>query len=155
MKALKLGIVALFSLLFSIHTFAATVSSPDQRLSKQDIKRFVTAIAVIKRYYIRNVSNEKLFNYAISGMVSSLDPHSTYLDKSALNELKTAVSGKFSGIGIELTTQGGALKVISPLEGTPAYRAGIKANDLIIKINGTLVQNMNLREAINKIKGKA
>ena len=123
-------------------------------LPKKQIKRFVTSIAVIKHYYIKKVSDEKLFSNAIRGMVSNLDPHSSFLDARDLKELRTAVSGKFVGIGVELTTQNGALKVISPLEGTPAFRAGIKANDLIIKVNGKLVQNMTLREAVQHIKGK-
>nr|MCH9770059.1 PDZ domain-containing protein [Gammaproteobacteria bacterium] len=134
------------------------VSTPapmaQKQLPREQIKRFVTAIAVIKHYYIKKVSDKKLFNNAISGMVSSLDPHSSYLTEEDLKDLKTAVSGEFVGIGVELTTQEGALRVISPLEGTPADRAGIKANDLIIKINGKLVQNMNLREAVSQIKGK-
>lgn len=123
-------------------------------LPHKQIQRFVRAIAVIKHYYIHSVPDQKLFNFAISGMVSRLDPHSSYLDEDALKDLKTAVSGKFVGIGVELTTEGGALRVISPLEGTPAFRAGIKPGDLIIKVDGKLVQNMTLREAIKKIKGK-
>lgn len=173
MKGLKLVIAAAAALFFTTHGIADSLnssntslpdptqdsnkpglSSPDQRLSKDDIRRFVTAIAVIKRYYIRDVPNHTLFDYAMSGMVSSLDPHSTYLDKDSLSELQTAMTGEFSGIGVELTTQDGLLKVISPLEGTPAYNAGIKANDLIIKINGMLVQNMKLSDAINRIKGE-
>lgn len=128
---------------------------PDKKaLPQKQIKRFVTAIAVIKHYYIRKISNKKLFANAIRGMVSQLDPHSSFLDEKDLKDLQTTVSGKFVGIGVELTTEGGALKVISPLEDTPAYRAGIKANDLIIKVNGKLVQNMTLREAVRHIKGK-
>lgn len=122
--------------------------------SQQDIKKFATAISVIKRYYIKDTTDANLFNNAIRGMVSNLDPHSSFLDPDDLKELKTAVSGEFVGVGIELTTENGALKVISPLEGTPAYRAGVKSNDLIIKINGKLVQDMNLRDAVKRIKGK-
>jgi len=121
---------------------------------KADIKKFVTAISVIKHYYIKTTSDTKLFDNAIRGMVSNLDPHSSFLDPDDLKDLKTAVSGEFVGVGIELTTENGALKVISPLEGTPAFRAGVKANDLIIKVDGKLVQNMNLREAVKRIKGR-
>jgi carboxyl-terminal processing protease len=111
-------------------------------------------MAVIKRYYIQPVSDETLFKNAIRGMVSSLDPHSSFLDSDDLRDLKTTVSGEFVGIGVELTTQDGALKVISPLEDTPADKAGIKPNDLIIKIDDKLVQNMTLRDAIHRIKGR-
>lgn len=122
-------------------------------LPKKDIQRFVQTIAVIKHYYIKKVNDNKLFSNAIKGMVSSLDPHSAFLDSSALKDLQSTVSGQFVGVGIELTSSNGALKVISPLEGTPAFRAGVKPNDLIVKINGQLVQNLSLREAVNRIKG--
>ncbi len=124
------------------------------QLPEDQIKQFVQAIAVIKHYYIKKTTDKTLFSNAIRGMVSHLDPHSSYLDEDDLKELQTAVSGKFVGIGVELTTDGEMLKVISPLEGTPAAQAGIKANDLIIKVNSKLVQNMSLREAISHIKGK-
>lgn len=123
-------------------------------IPKDEIQQFVTSIAVIKHYYIKNVPDKKLFDAAISGMLSSLDPHSTFLDEEALKSLQSAVSGKFVGVGIELTIKDKALKVISPLEGTPAALAGIKPNDLIIKIGNKLVQDMSLQEAINNIKGE-
>lgn len=127
----------------------------NQQLPREDIQRFVTAIALIHRYYIKKVNNSKLFDNAISGMVDSLDPHSTYLDANELKELKTTVSGQFVGVGIELTvTKAGLLKVISPLDGSPAKKAGIKANDIIIKIDKKLVRNMSLTDAVKNIKGK-
>lgn len=125
----------------------------NQRLPREDIVRFVTAIAVIHRYYIKSTTNNALFNNAIRGMVDSLDPHSTYLDPDALKELKTSVSGKFVGIGIELTIKDGLLKVISPLTDSPAEKAGIKPEDLIIKVNGSLIRDMSLDEAVKRIKG--
>lgn len=123
-------------------------------LPPKQVRRFVTAIAAVQHYYIKDKSDDKLFSSAIRGMISSLDPHSTFLDEEDLKELKTTVSGNFVGIGIELTTQDGALKVITPIEDTPAFKAGVKAGDLIIKVNNMLIANMTLREAINHIKGK-
>lgn len=144
-------------LLLQSTAFAASLSSeqPGQlkKYPEQDVSRFSKALLAIQQYYIKPVKDETLFNQAIRGMVSSLDPHSTFLDSSDLRELRTTVSGEFVGIGVELTTQQGALKVISPVDGSPAARAGIKTDDFIIKINGELVQNMNLRDAVNKIKG--
>ena len=139
--------------LISASSFAAS-NSPKMSIPRDEIQQFVTSIAVIKHYYIKNVPDKKLFDYAISGMLSSLDPHSTFLNEQALKNLQSAVSGKFVGVGIELTIKDKALKVISPLEGTPAAKAGIKPNDLIIKVGNKLVQNMSLQEAINNIKGK-
>ncbi|WP_267257017.1 S41 family peptidase [Coxiella endosymbiont of Ornithodoros maritimus] len=125
------------------------------KLSRKDVERFVTAIALVHQYYIKNVSNKKLLDSAISGMIANLDPHSSYLDNNDLKELKTTVSGEFVGVGIELTlSKGGLLKVISPLEDSPAARAGIQPNDYIVKIDDQLVQNMSLPEAVNRIKGK-
>ncbi|UVE59352.1 S41 family peptidase [Coxiella-like endosymbiont] len=119
------------------------------------MQRFVTAIALIHHYYIKNVSNEKLFNDAISDMISSLDPHSSYLDANDLKELKTTISGEFIGVGVELTiSKDGILKVISPLDGSPAACTGIKPNDYIIKINDQLIQNISLPEAVSRIKGR-
>jgi carboxyl-terminal processing protease len=127
---------------------------PDnQKLPRDDIVRFVTAIAVIHRYYIKPTDNNQLFNSAIRGMVDSLDPHSAYLDPEALKDLNTTVSGKFVGIGVELTLKDGALQVISPLSGSPAEKAGIKPEDLIIKVDGMLIRDMNLDDAVKKIKG--
>lgn len=128
--------------------------SKDNRLPLPDIQRFVTSIAVIKHYYIKNVSTNTLFNYAINGMVSSLDPHSTFLDEEDLKALQSAVSGQFVGIGVELTTEDQLLKVITPLDGSPAQKAGLQPNDLIIKIDDHFVKDMKLDEAIKRIKGK-
>ena len=120
------------------------VDSPPKRaiVPNDEIQEFVTAITAIKYYYIKDTKDKKLFNNAISGMLSNLDPHSSFLDAEALKQMKSAVSGKFVGIGIELTVDKGVLKVISPLDGTPAFKAGIKTNDLIIKVDGTLVEKM-------------
>lgn len=126
----------------------------EPQLPPEEVQRFVSAISIIKHYYISDPSDRTLFDNAIKGMVESLDPHSSYLDADDLKDLETAVSGEFVGIGVELTTQDGALKVVSPLEGSPADRAGLKPGDLIIKIDDKIVQNMSLREAVNRIKGK-
>jgi carboxyl-terminal processing protease len=132
------------------------LNAESQKLSKDDIQHFITAIALIHHYYIKDTNNNHLFVDAIRGMVDSLDPHSTYLDVNDFKELKTAVSGEFVGVGMELTlSKGGLLKVISPLDGSPAEVAGIKPNDYIIKINEQLVHHMSLQEAISKIKGKS
>ncbi len=129
-------------------------SSKPPDLSKDDVQRFVNAIALIKHYYITDPSDKTLFDNAIKGMVENLDPHSSYLDPDELKELETAVSGEFVGVGVELSSQDGVLKVISPVEGSPADHAGVKAGDIIIKIDDKIVQNMSLREAVNRIKGK-
>ncbi len=129
---------------------ATTLSMP-----LKDIQRFATAVAQIKRYYIEPITDEKLFNYAISGMLSNLDPHSDFLDADALQDLQTTTTGKFGGIGIEVIPDNGFIKVISPIDNTPAYKVGIKPGDLIVRINNKLVKDMTLREAIDLIRGES
>ncbi len=161
----KIRSLMIFSILFTmisltlapISTFAQEnvfEKKAQNQLPMKDIKRFVTAIAVIRHYYIKKVTDSTLFDNAISGMVSNLDPHSSFLNKEDLQDLKIATSGQFAGIGIEIIPDQGAIKVISPIDDTPAAKAGIKAGDLIIKINEDFVKNMTLREAVKKIRGK-
>ncbi len=122
-------------------------------LPLKDLQRFGTAIAQIKRYYIEPVTDTKLFEYAISGMLSNLDPHSDYLNAEALKSLEITTTGRFGGIGIEVVPENGLIKIISPIDGTPAYKAGIKAGDLIIRINNKLVADMTLSQVIEMIRG--
>ncbi len=126
----------------------------EPELPMNDIKRFVTAIAVIKHYYIKKMGDQELFSDAIGGMVTDLDPHSSYLDPDALKDLKISTSGQFGGVGIEIMPDKGMLKVISPLDGTPAEKAGIKPGDMIIKIDDKIVRDMSLNDAVKMIRGK-
>lgn len=123
-------------------------------LQLKDVQRLATAIAQIKRYYVEPVDEKKLFDYAIAGMLTNLDPHSDYLDASSLQDLEMTTTGKFGGIGIEVVPENGFLKIISPIDNTPAYKGGIKAGDLILRINNKLVGDMTLREAIDMIRGE-
>lgn len=162
-------LIALLTLSFTIFSSQAVLANPplkepeittdltaeaSEQLPFEDIQQFVTAIAAIKHYYIKPVKDKTLFNNAIGGMVSELDPHSSYLTTDELKELNSTVSGEYTGIGIELTTDKGLLKVVSPIDETPAYKAGIQSGDLIVKINGKLVRDLTTLEAINRIKGK-
>lgn len=118
-----------------------------------DMKRFSKAYDLIKSGYVRDVTNEELLNGAIKGMLEGLDPHSTFLNKDDFKEIQEATSGEFFGIGIEISTENNQLIVVSPIEDTPAYKAGLKAGDYILAVDGLPTQDMTTQEAVSKIRG--
>lgn len=122
-------------------------------LSTKNLQRLATIIDNVKKYYYKSIDEDALFDKAISGMLSGLDPHSEYLKPEDLKNLKMAAYGKFGGIGVEVVPDHGALKVISPLDDTPAHRAGIKAGDYIVQINNKFVRDMTLGDAVNMMRG--
>lgn len=124
-------------------------------LPLKEVQRLGTAIMQIKRYYIEPVADSKLFEYAISGMLSNLDPHSDYLNAEALKSLEITTTGRFGGVGIEVVPENGLIKIVSPIDGTPAEKAGIKPGDLIVRINNKLVGDMTLSQVIDMIRGEA
>jgi carboxyl-terminal processing protease len=133
----------------------SSANSPSQeaQLQQDDINRFIDTISTIKRDYAQKVDDKKLLENAIRGMVNNLDPHSEYLDEDAYKSLMTTTSGEFGGLGIEVTSEYGVLKVISPLDDTPASKAGIKSGDYIVALNGVPVDQMTGDEAITKMRG--
>lgn len=123
----------------------------------KEVNNFAKVYAITKAYYVESVTDEKLMKGAIDGMLTNLDPHSNYLDETDFKQLSEMTNGEFAGLGIELTrekTDGGGIKVVAPIYGTPAYRAGIKSGDTIIKINGEPTSDLSLDEAIKKMRGK-
>jgi carboxyl-terminal processing protease len=108
----------------------------------------------IKASYVEPVEDKKLITEAISGMLTGLDPHSAYLDQDAFKELQVGTQGEFGGLGIEVGMEDGFVKVVSPIEDTPAFRAGLKPGDLIIKLDETPVKGMNLNDAVKRMRGK-
>ena len=107
-----------------------------------------------KLNYVEEVSDKKLIESAINGMLTSLDPHSSYLDADSFNYMSEQTKGKFGGLGIEVTMDNGLVKVVSPIDDTPAAKAGIKAGDYITNINGETVVGMSLNDAVSKMRGK-
>lgn len=120
----------------------------------EDVQRFSNALSQIKKYYVKPVSDQELFDNAIRGMLSGLDPHSSYLNEQDFNELQTATNGEFGGLGIEVTMEEGVIRVITPLVGTPAGKSGIKSGDYIIKLGDKSVQGLTLQDAVNSMRGK-
>lgn len=126
----------------------------DQQIPVEDVQRFSNALSLIKKYYVKQTDDKVLFDNAIRGMLSGLDPHSGYLDESDFTDLQTATNGEFGGLGIEVTMEEGVIKVITPLVDTPAFKAGIKAGDYIIKLGSKSVQGLELKDAVNLMRGK-
>jgi carboxyl-terminal processing protease len=127
--------------------------SADSEETYKGLKIFSDVIELIEKNYVDPVDTDQLVQKAIQGMVRSLDPHSSLLPPEAFEELKVDTQGEFGGIGIVITIQNGILTVVSPIEGTPAYKAGIMAGDKIIKVDGESTQEMELWEAVKKMRG--
>ena len=123
------------------------------QLPLEELQQLAAVFGMIKSDYVEPVDEKKLINDAIAGMVSGLDPHSQYFDKKTFKEFREGTTGKFVGVGIEIGMEDGLVKVISPIEGTPAYRAGLKSGDLITKIDDTLVKGLTLDQAVKKMRG--
>jgi carboxyl-terminal processing protease len=131
----------------------ASASSVDQ-VDLDDIRNFSRVYEVVRQAYVEKVDNKTLMNAAITGMLSGLDPHSEYLDKEGLAQLSEDTSGEYSGLGIEVLQVDGGLRIVSPIDDTPASRAGIKPNDSIVKINGTLIDPQNVDDMFKQLRGK-
>src|SRR3972149_3500795 len=123
-------------------------------LPVDELRAFAEVFGAIKSGYVEPVEDKKLISGAINGMLSDLDPHSAYLDADAFRELRVGTQGEFGGLGIEVGMEDGFVKVVSPIEDTPAFRAGLRPADLIIKIDDTPVKGMSLNDAEKRMRGK-
>jgi len=123
-------------------------------LPVDELRAFAEVFGAIKSNYVEPVEDKKLITEAISGMLTGLDPHSAYLDQDAFRELQVGTQGEFGGLGIEVGMEDGFVKVVSPIEDTPAFRAGLKPGDLIVKLDDTPVKGMTLSEAVKRMRGK-
>jgi carboxyl-terminal processing protease len=120
----------------------------------QDIRNFSRVYQMVRQAYVEKVDNKTLMKAAITGMLAGLDPHSEYLDKEGLQQLSEDTSGQYSGLGIEVLQVDGGLRIVSPIDDTPAARAGIKPGDNIVKIDGKLVDPQNVNEMFQRLRGK-
>lgn len=149
---LGLGLIA--GVLLSLQFSAIAEKANPSPLPVAELRAFASVFGRIKSDYVEPVTDKQLITSAINGMLSGLDPHSAYLDADAFKELQVGTQGEFGGLGIEVGMEDGLVKVISPIEDTPAYHAGIKTGDLIIKLDDTLVKGMSLNDAVNRMRGK-
>ncbi len=151
---LTTGLLLGLALAFEHAVLAGKEEGAEVPLPLDELRAFSQVYSEIKKKYVEEVEGKELLNNAIKGMVSSLDPHSAYLLPEAHDELQVSTKGEFGGLGIEVGMEDGFVKVISPIDDTPAQRAGMQAGDLIIRIDGTAVQGMTLSDAVKKMRGK-
>lgn len=145
--------ITTFVLLFTL-TIAPgpTIAGKDDHF--EALKRFSQVLDLVESYYVKPITRKELIDNSIKGMLEELDPHSAYLSPEDFKEMQTDTAGKFSGIGIEISQEQGRILVVSPIEDTPAYKAGLLAGDLILEINGESTQEMTLMDAVKRIRGK-
>ncbi|MDH3319315.1 MAG: S41 family peptidase [Betaproteobacteria bacterium] len=149
---IALGVVA--GVLVSLNFQAIADRAVRGPLPVDELRAFTEVFGAIKQNYVEPVEDKKLITEAINGMLSGLDPHSAYLDADAFKELQVGTQGQFGGLGIEVGMEDGFVKVVSPIEDTPAFRAGIKPGDLIIRLDDTPVKGMTLADAVKRMRGK-
>ncbi len=148
---ISMGVVAGALTTISVQSVAQRALAP---LPLEELQQLAAVFGMIKTDYVEPVDEKKLITEAINGMVTSLDPHSQYFDKKSFREFREGTSGRFVGVGIEISQEEGFVKVVSPIEGSPAFRAGLKPNDLITKIDDTAVKGLPLNEAVKRMRGE-
>src|SRR5437868_7136342 len=159
-KMRQFGLVifgAIVGIMLSLN-FSAVANKETQEvphpLPVEELRAFTEVFGRIKSDYVEPVEDKKLITEAINGMLTGLDPHSAYLDQEAFRELQVGTQGQFGGLGIEVGMEDGLVKVVSPIEDTPAFRAGVKPGDLIVKLDDAQVKGMTLNDAVKRMRGK-
>src|SRR5438105_13573896 len=147
-----IGVIA--GVLISLNFQAVADRATRTVLPIEELRAFTEVFGAITTNYVEPVEDKKLITEAINGRLTGLDPHSAYLNQQAFKELQVGTQGQFGGLGIEVGMEDGFVKVISPIEDTPAFKAGIKPNDLIIKLDETPVKGMSLNDAVKRMRGK-
>ena len=148
-KTLKNVAFSVILVFFSLTSFGS-----DDEVPTEKIQQFVDVYKKIKDQYVDEVDDTTLFNYAIEGMVSNLDPYSDYLTKDDFSELKIGTTGRFGGIGIEITMEDGFVKIIAPIDDTPAQKAGLKAGDLVIEVQDVSLKDKSINDAVKLMRGE-
>lgn len=143
-----------FTLMRAVQADRVADKQAEQPLPIDELRTFTEVYSRIKSDYVEPVSDKKLLNDAIQGMLAGLDPHSAFLDPEAFKEMRVGTEGEFGGLGIEVTMEDGFVKVVSPIEDTPAAHAGLKTGDLIIRLDSKAVKGMSLNDAVKLMRGK-
>mgnify|MGYP006270194893 CR=1 FL=1 len=153
-KAGLIGLGTVLGVLLSLNFSAIAQRESKTPIPYEDLQLLSAVFGRIKSDYVEPVPDDKLIKEAINGMVHGLDPHSDFLDAEAFKEMQVTTQGKFGGLGIEVGVEDGVIRVVSPIEDTPAFRAGIKTGDLIIKIDDVATRGLPLNKAVEKMRGK-
>ena len=153
-KAGLIGLGAVLGVLLSLNFSVIAQRETKLPIPYEDLQLLSAVFGRIKSDYVEPVSDQKLIKEAINGMVHGLDPHSDFLDADGFKDLQISTQGKFGGLGIEVGVEDGTVKVISPIDDTPAFRAGIKSGDLIVKIDDSATRGMPLAKAVELMRGK-
>jgi len=157
MKFVLAGALLGAASMIMVHSFAApkTVTIDDNAETYRSLALFGDVFERVRMQYVTKPDDKKMVENAINGMLTSLDPHSSYMNSEASKDLNETTKGEFGGLGLEVTTDKDSIKVIAPIDDTPAAKAGIQAGDLIVKVDGKPVHGMNLTDAVDKMRGKA
>ncbi len=151
-----IGLGAVVGVALSLNFSAiAERQNPTFNLPIDEVRMLSEVYGRIKSDYVEEVDDKRLIKEAINGMLTGLDPHSAFLDADAFKEMQSVTTGKFGGLGIEVGSEDGLVKVISPIDDTPAFKAGIKSGDYIIKVDDTSLRGLNLNDAVKKMRGEA
>jgi carboxyl-terminal processing protease len=148
---IAIGAVAGVLTTMQVQAVAQRTLSP---LPIEELQQLAAVFGIVKSDYVESVDEKKLISDAIGGMVAGLDPHSQYFDKKSFKEFREGTSGRFVGVGIEIGMEDGLVKVVSPIEGSPAFRAGLKAGDLVTRIDETAVKGLTMDQAVKRMRGE-
>lgn len=153
------NLVLILSLTCGYGLVSAQPTDPDQpesgQMSVDDLRVFVRVFEQLRQAYVEELGDSELFEMAIWGMLAELDPHSEFLDLEKINELEDASEGRFSGIGVELTMEGDYLTVITPIDNSPAAKAGIQPGDIILRVNGESIEGLSFRQSLRRLEGES
>ncbi|RME58986.1 MAG: S41 family peptidase, partial [Candidatus Dadabacteria bacterium] len=150
--------ISLILMLLGVLVLAPSVIAKQNKSAKEalfkELKVFADVITIVQRDYVKEVNPKVLVEGAIKGMLNELDPHSAYMNPDFYKDLRVETKGEFGGLGIEITVRNGFVVVVAPMEGTPAYKAGVRAGDIIVKINGKIIKDLSLLDVVKKLRGK-
>ncbi len=151
---ISLGILAGLTLAWSTWQPASPITEANASTDYSQMKKFSDVMNAVRRLYVEETTDQELFEGALKGMLSNLDPHSTYMNREMFAKMMEDTSGEFGGLGIEISSAEGGIRIVAPIEDTPAWKAGVKSGDLIIRIEDTLARDISLPEAVKLMRGK-